>query len=110
MLYHSIEVADLLNKELNGSDFINSNASDRSTIMDTVVDKLNKKEDFIFAYIVQEISNRYAGDLNAGDLTTTASDRNHIILPQIKLTIMSLRLNYYSDNYWYIIKNSRNEL
>jgi hypothetical protein len=103
MLYHSIEVVDLLNKELNSSDFYNSDASDRSTIMDTVVDKLNKKEDFSFAYIVREISNRYAGDL-----TTTASDRNHI-LPQIKLTIMSLRLNYYSDNYWYIIKNSRNE-
>jgi hypothetical protein len=109
MLYHSIEVVDLLNKELNSSDFYNSGANNRSTIMDTVVDKLNKKEDFIFAYIVQEISNRYAGDLNAGDLTTTASDRNHI-LPQINLTIISLRLNYYSDNYWYIIKNSRNEL
>ena len=103
MLCHSIEVVDLLNKELNSSDFYNSDASDRSTIMDTVVDKLNKKEDFSFAYIVREISNRYAGDL-----TTTASDRNYI-LPQIKLTIMSLRLNYYSDNYWYIIKNSRNE-
>jgi hypothetical protein len=103
MLCHNIEVVDLLNKELNSSDFYNSDASDRSTIMDTVVDKLNKKEDFSFAYIFREISNRYAGDL-----TTTASDRNHI-LPQIKLTIMSLRLNYYSDNYWYIIKNSRNE-
>ena len=105
MICHSIEIVDLLNKELNSSDFYNSGANNRSTIIDTVVDKLNKKEDFSFAYIVQEISNRYAGDL-----TTTASDRNHIILPQIKLTIMSLRLNYYSDNYWYIIKNSRNEL
>ena len=103
MLYHSIEVVDLLNKELNSSDFYDSGASDRSTIMDTVIDKLNKKEDFSFAYIVREISNRYAGDL-----TTTASDRNHI-LPQINLTIISLRLSYYIDNYWFVIKNSKNE-
>ena len=103
MLYHSIEVVDLLNKELNSSDFYNSGANNRSTIIDTVVDKLNKKEDFSFAYIVQEISNRYAGDL-----TTTASHRNHI-LPQINLTIISLRLNYYIDNYWFVIKNSKNE-
>jgi hypothetical protein len=92
MLYHSIEVVDLLNKELNSSDFYNSGANNRSTIIDTVVDKLNKKEDFSFAYIVQEISNRYAGTL-----------------PQINLTIISLRLNYYIDNYWFVIKNSKNE-
>jgi hypothetical protein len=92
MLCHSIEVVDLLNKELNSSDFYNSGANNRSTIIDTVVDKLNKKEDFSFAYIVQEISNRYAG-----------------ILPQINLTIISLRLNYYIDNYWFVIKNSKNE-
>lgn len=92
MLCHNIEVVDLLNKELNSSDFYDTFVSDRVSIMDMVVDKLNKKEDFSFRYVIREIiRDNFVGSV--------------ITAPTINLNIVILKLNYQSDNYWHVIKD-----
>ena len=81
MFYHSVDVANFLNKELNSSDFYDTPISDRLLIMDMVVDKLNKKEDFSFRYVIREIiRDNFVGSV--------------ITAPTINLNIVILKLNY----------------
>jgi hypothetical protein len=96
MFYHSVDVANFLNKELNSSDFYDTFVSDRVSIMDMVVDKLNKKEDFSFRYVIREIiRDNFVGSV--------------ITAPTINLKIIILKLNYQFNNYWHIIKDFKNE-
>jgi hypothetical protein len=96
MFYHSVDVANFLNKELNSSDFYDTPISDRLLIMDMVVDKLNKKENFSFRYVIREI---FRDDFVGGVIT----------IPTINLKIIILKLNYQFNNYWHIIKDFKNE-
>jgi hypothetical protein len=96
MFYHSVDVANFLNKELNSSHFYDTPISDRLLIMDMVVDKLNKKENFSFRYVIREI---FRDDFVGGVIT----------IPTINLKIIILKLNYQFNNYWHIIKDFKNE-
>jgi hypothetical protein len=64
--------------------------------MDMVVDKLNKKENFSFRYVIREI---FRDDFVGGVIT----------IPTINLKIIILKLNYQFNNYWHIIKDFKNE-